>query len=106
MGATLDTTDFLDAIDAIAERADDVPASELHAEMLAQMRRGNIPSDTGRLRASLTNAGHADHIFEVTADGVKFGSRDPAARYNGKAVPAVDGAAVAAVVARHVFGGD
>ena len=94
-------------LEDIERRAKNVTpaAAAVHADLLRQMRTASIPTPTGRLAASLRSQ-NGDHIFEVTRDGYKFGSRDPAARYNPAAVPRVDTAAVAAVLADYVLRGE
>lgn len=108
MGARLDSSSFEALLDRLEQRSKDVSPvnGELHRECLRQMASGGIPSDTGRLRASLTEAGHPDHLFEADKNGIRFGSHDPAARYNARAVPSVKPGPLLRILARHVFGGE
>lgn len=108
MGATLDADSFLDRLEELEDRAQNPqPAmARVGDELRRQMASGGIPTATGRLKASLTDASHPDHIFELTAKGLRFGSKDPAARYNGKAIPRVDSRRVAEILARYILRGE
>jgi len=100
---------LIDTLDDMTERAESLSremSEPVHDELLRQMRAASIPSRTGRLANSLRNPGSPDHIYEETEDGVQFGSRDPAARYNPKGVPRVDTDKVTEVVAGVYTDGD
>ena len=96
-----------DILAGLVDRGQDVRpvAKALHREMLRQMNAADIPSRSGRLARSL-QTDNIDHIFEADEAGISFGTRDPAATYNQKAVPALDGKPLAEIVAAWVHRGD
>jgi len=59
-------------------------------EITRQMKAANIPTKSGDLERSLTQPGDVLQIYRETSDGVVFGSRARAAKYNPSAVPALD----------------
>lgn len=61
-------------------------ASESDERFCVAMRRRAIPERTGRLRKSLTQAGHPDHVLRVNRESVTIGTDVPYAQYQQKRI--------------------
>ena len=89
MGASLNSTGFLDLLDRLERSGETVQrraARSLNEEFKRQMK-GTTIGATGRLHESLTTD-NADHIFSLGGGGkVRIGSRDPASRYSAGSMP-------------------
>ncbi len=61
-------------------------AAEADRRFTRTMRRRGIPVRTGRLKASLTQTGHKDHVLRVGKDRITIGTRVPYAQWQRKRI--------------------
>jgi len=91
----------------LERRAENVSptSSAVHRELLNAYAATNIPTDSGRLRDSLVNASHPDHVFRFFGDRFEIGSLDPAATFNPSAIPQIDATRALNIIAEFVLRG-
>jgi hypothetical protein len=90
-------------LEEAARRASPDGASEALRMALNQMMdAAPIPEDTGRLRASLTQPGHPEQVFEVNGERFRFGTRVPYAAHAMHQLPPLQAAELERALQRYI----